>query len=430
MIGKLILGRTLAGVALAAMTLALPARAETIAITGGTVWTGTQDAPIQNGVVLIVDDKIVAVGNSRLSVPSNARVIDASGGWVTPGIFAPFARTGLVEVGAEASTNDTAAEESKYSAALNAADSFNPSSTVIDITRIEGVTRMAVAPSHGNSLFAGRGLIANTSGDANSVLRENVFQLITLGEGGSGLSGGSRSAAWATLRAALDDAQNFTGRYITGPDGSALNREDAEALAPVVRGQQLLLVQVHRASDIRRLLAMLPDYPELDIVIVGAAEGWLVAAELAAADVPVIIDPFDNLPASFERLGATSKNAQRLLAAGVTTAFAQLDSDAHQTRLILQNAGNAVANGVSHADAMHAITSVPADIFGEAALGRLRSGGNADVVVWDGDPLEITSAPSHVLIDGEAQSLESRQTLLRDRYLSLEEGDLPLAYRK
>jgi len=421
---------SLTGAALAAMALATPAFADTIAITGGTVWTGTQDAPIENGVVLIVDDKIVAVGNSRLSVPSNATVIDASGGWVTPGIFAPFARTGLVEVGAEASTNDTAAAESKYSAALNAADSFNPSSTTIDITRIEGVTRMAVAPSNGNMIFAGRGLIADTSGDTDSVLEENVFQLITLGENGSGLSGGSRSAAWATLRAALDDAQNFTGRYVTGPDGAALNRVDAEALAPVVRGQQLLLVQIHRASDIRRLLAMLPDYPELDVAIVGAAEGWLVATELAEADVPVIIDPFDNLPASFERLGATSRNAQRLIDAGVTTAFAQLDSSAHQTRLILQNAGNAVANGVSHADAMHAITSVPADIFGQTTLGRLRSGANGDVVVWDGDPLEITSAPSHVLIDGDVQSLESRQTLLRDRYLSLEEGDLPLAYRK
>ena len=422
--------KALTGVALSAMMLASPALADTIAITGGTVWTGTQDAAIENGVVLIVDDKIVAVGDARLSVPSNATVIDAAGGWVTPGIFAPFARTGLVEVGAEAATNDTAAVESKYSAALNAADGFNPASTTIDITRIEGITRMAVAPSNGNRMFAGSGFIADTSGDAGSILRENVFQLITLGEGGSGLSGGSRPAAWATLRAALDDAQSYTGRYVTGPEGAALNRVDAEALAPVVRGQQLLLVQVHRASDIRRLLGILPDYAELDVAIVGAAEGWLVADELAAADVPVIIDPFDNLPASFERLGATSKNAQRLIDAGVTTAFAQLDSSAHQTRLILQNAGNAVANGVSHADAMHAITSIPADIFGQTTLGRLRSGAAGDVVVWDGDPLEITSAPSHVLIDGEVQSLESRQTLLRDRYLSLEDGDLPLAYRK
>jgi len=244
------------------------------------------------------------------------------------------------------------------------------------------------------------------------------------------LSGGSRSAAWATLRAALDDAENFTGRYVTSPDGAALNRVDAEALAPAARGQQLLLVRVHRASDIRRLIQMLDDFPAIDVAIVGAAEGWLVADELAQADIPVIIDPFDNLPASFERLGATSHNAERLIEGGVTTAFANLDSSAHQNRLVLQVAGNAVANGVARADALRAITSVPADIFGFSTLGRLSTGATADVVVWDGDPLEITSAPTHVLIDGEDQSLESRQTRLRDRYLSLEQGDLPLAYRK
>ena len=98
--------------------------------------------------------------------------------------------------------------------------------------------------------------------------------------------------------------------------------------------------------------------------------------------------------------------------------------------MVLQSAGNAVANGVSRGDAMRSITTVPADIFGFSDLGRLSSGAIADIVVWDGDPLEITSAPTHVLIDGEEQSIESRQTLLRDRYLSLEGGDLPLAYRK
>ena len=175
---------------------------------------------------------------------------------------------------------------------------------------------------------------------------------------------------------------------------------------------------------------MLSDYPELDVAIVGATEGWIVAEELAEAGIPVIIDPFDNLPASFEQLGATSHNAERLIEAGVKTAFAHLGNDAHQSRLVLQSAGNAVANGVSRADAMRAITSIPADIFGQSDLGRLNSGAIADLVVWDGDPLEVTSAPTHVLIDGEQQSMESRQTLLRDRYLSLEDGDLPLAYRK
>jgi len=287
-----------------------------------------------------------------------------------------------------------------------------------------------MAPANGNSIFAGRGFVADTSGGADSITRESVFQLLSLGENGAGISGGSRSAAWATLRAAIDDAVNFTGRYITSPHGAALNRVDAEALAPAARGQQLLLVRMHRASDIRRLIEMQADYPALNVAIVGATEGWIVADELAEAGIPVIIDPFDNLPASFEQLGATSHNAERLIDAGVVTAFAHLGNDAHQSRLVLQSAGNAVANGVSRGDAMRSITTVPADIFGFSDLGRLSSGAIADIVVWDGDPLEITSAPTHVLIDGEEQSMESRQTLLRDRYLSLEGGDLPLAYRR
>ena len=423
----------LTSAALGAFALAAPsALADTVAITGGTIWTGMDDAPIANGVIIIVDDQIAAVGDSSLAIPDDATRIDAGNNWVTPGIFSPFSRTAIVEVGAEAPTNDTAGAEAHYSAALNAADGFNPSATAIDVTRIEGVTRMAVAPGFGNTLFAGQGFIADTTGEADSITEERVFQLITLGEGGSGLSGGSRPAAWATFRAALDDARSFTGRYITNTEGGALNRVDAEALVPAARGQQLILVSMHRASDIRRLISFAEEYSSLDFAIVGATEGWLVADELAEAGIPVIIDPFDNLPASFERLGATSHNAERLIEAGVETAFAHLGFDTHQTRLVLQSAGNAVANGVSQADAIRAITSTPAEIFGFEDLGRLETGAVADVVIWDGDPLELTSAPTAVIINGEPQSMESRQTKLRDRYLSLTDdgGDLPLAYQK
>lgn len=424
--------KLLTGAALSALALAAPALADTVAITGGTIWTGMDDAPIANGVVIIVDDQIAAVGDSTLSVPAGATRMDASNSWVTPGIFAPFSRTGIVEVGSEAGTNDTAAELSEYSAALNAADGFNPAATAIAVTRIEGVTRMVVAPGFGNSLFAGQGFVADTSGAPNSVTEERVFQLITLGEGGSGLSGGSRPAAWAKFRAALDDARSFTGRYLTNEKGAALNRVDAEALVPAARGQQLILVNVHRASDIRRLITFSDENPGLDFAIVGGTEAWIVADELADADIPVIIDPFDNLPGSFESLAATSHNAERLIDAGVTTAFAHLGFDSHQTRLVLQSAGNAVANGVSQAEAIRAITSAPADIFGFEDLGRLETGAVADVVIWDGDPLELTSAPTAVIINGVPQSMESRQTKLRDRYLSLTDdgGDLPLAYVK
>ena len=145
--------------------------------------------------------------------------------------------------------------------------------------------------------------------------------------------------------------------------------------------------------------------------------------------MPVIVDPFQNLPATFEQLGATMRNAERLIEAGVTTAFAHLGDSAHQSRLVLQSAGNAVANGVDHDDALTAITAAPAEIFGIEGAGALEPGALGDVVVWDGDPLEVSSAPPTVIIGGEEQSLESRQTRLRDRYLDLTD-DTPFAYRR
>jgi len=193
-------------------------------------------------------------------------------------------------------------------------------------------------------------------------------------------------------------------------EGDTLTRADAQAFGRAVRGQQLILIAAHRASDIRQVIDLKEDNPNLNLTIVGADEGWMVAEELADANIPVIIDPFQNLPASFAQLGATSKNAERLIAAGVPTAFSNINDGSHQSRLILQVAGNAVANGVSY--------------------GTVSPGSNADLVIWDGDPLEVASTPTTILINGEVQSLETRQTKLRDRYLDLDESEKPLAYKR
>ena len=408
---------------------ALPAQAETIAVTGK-VWTGTDQGIIEHGTVIMVDGEVIAVGGPDTPVPDDAILIGGQDTWITPGIIAAFTHTGIVEVGAEDSTNDISAGGSNYSVALDAADAFNPANSTIAVTRIEGVTEIIVAPDTGSSLFAGHGFTASTSGAADSITSNKAFVFAELGEDGAADAGGSRSAAWAYLRAALGDARAFRSRYLGREMGDALNRLDARALVPVVRGDEILMLSVNRASDIRRVIALKDDFPELDIVIVGADEGWLVAAELAAARIPVIIDPFNNLPTSFESLAATSQNARRLLAAGVTTAFAHLGDNGHQARLVLQSAGNAVANGVDHDDALTAITTNPARIFHLNGYGILAEGAQADLVVWDGDPLEITVSPSAIVINGEIQSLESRQTRLRDRYLSLQHSDKPMSYRK
>ena len=413
----------------AALSVLASATAQDIAIVNAKVWTGTDAGTLDNATVYISDGVIEGMG-VNYAPPSGTAIVNADGNWVTPGIIAAFSRVGTVEVGAEDSTNDTSASGSPFSVALRAADGFNPAATPVDVTRIEGVTRIAVAPAYGGVMIAGQGFVANTSGDDGSISDQRAFVYVDLGEGGAGLAGGSRPAAWAALRGAFADARGYPARFMAHNEGDTLTRADAQAFGPAVRGQQLMLVSAHRASDLRLIMDLKADNPNLNLAIVGADEGWLVADELADANIPVIVDPFSNLPASFSQLGATSRNAERLIAAGVPTAFAHLGNSGHQSRLVLQSAGNAVANGVSFDDAMAAMTVVPAMIFEMDGVGSIARGNTADLVIWDGDPLDVTSAPTAVFIDGEAQSLESRQTKLRDRYLSLDESEKPLAYKR
>ncbi|MEO1553306.1 MAG: amidohydrolase family protein [Pseudomonadota bacterium] len=413
----------------ATLGLLASAAAQDIAIINAKIWTGTDAGTLENATVYISDGTVQGMG-VNYAPPSGTAIVNADGNWVTPGIIAPFSRVGTVEVGAEDSTNDTSASGSPFSVALRAADGFNPAATPVDVTRIEGVTRIAVAPATGGAMIAGQGFVADTSGNDASITDARAFVYVDLGESGAGLAGGSRPAAWAALRGAFADARGYPARFMAHNEGDTLTRADAQAFGPAVRGQQTILVAAHRASDLRLIVDLKAQNPNLDLVIVGADEGWLVADELAAANLPVIVDPFSNLPASFSQLGATSRNAERLIAAGVPTAFAHLGNSGHQSRLVLQSAGNAVANGVSFDDAMAAMTVVPAMIFDMQGLGSIEPGGTADLVIWDGDPLDVTSAPSAVFINGEVQSLESRQTKLRDRYLGLEVSDKPFAYKR
>lgn len=423
MIRKLLISSALA------LGILSTASAEDFAITNAKVWTGTDAGTLDNATIYISNGTIAGLG-VNFAAPSGTRQIDAGGNWVTPGIFSPFAQTGIVEVGAEDSTNDTNASGTSFSVALRAADGFNPAATPVAVTRIEGVTRVAVAPSNGGSMFAGQGFIADTSGEPGSVIDDRAFVYVNLDESGASLAGGSRPAAWAALRGAFADARGYPARFMAHNEGDTLTRADAQAFGPAVRGQQLMLVSANRASDLLKVVDLKAENPNLNLAIVGAAEGWIVADELAMAGIPVIVDPFNNLPSSFSRLGATAENAERLIQAGVPTAFAHLGNSGHQARLILQSAGNAVANGVAFDDAMAAITVVPASIFGAQGYGSIERGNVADLVIWDGDPLEVTSAPTAIYIDGEVQSMESRQTKLRDRYLDLEITDKPLSYKR
>ena len=226
----------------------------------------------------------------------------------------------------------------------------------------------------------------------------------------------------------------LSGEYAERAGDVLLTRFDASALVPVVRGEQLLLVAVERASDIRSVLALKREFPRLDMALVGASEGWLVAQDIAAAGVPVIADGLDDLPENFEELASTQSNIGRMVQAGVTVAINA--SAMENPRNLNQYAGNLVAlgrvpgaAGLSWGQALAAITSVPARILGiDGRAGTLAQGAAGDLVVWDGDPLEVGSTPVKVFIDGVEQPLENHQSRLRDRYRDLDTNDLPKGY--
>lgn len=428
----------LAGAA-ALAAFATPAIAQTIAITGGKLAIGDGSEAIENGTVVIVNGKVTAAG-ANVAIPAGAQRIDATGQWVTPGIVSGFSRVGLVEVEAVASTNDTEASKSPFSAAIDVSTAINPLANPIAISRTSGVTRAVVVPSAGNSIFAGQGAVIDLSTDMDDVTQPRAFQYVELGETGAAKAGGSRPAAQLMFRTLLDEAQDYA-RNPSAYDGRSkdnlLLRVDAKALLPVIQGKVPLLVHVERGPDILGVIALRKEFPMLKIVLVGAAEGWRVAREIAAAKIPVITAGLTDLPASFETLAATQSNVGRMVEAGVLVALGLTDgNDAVQLRWAMQQAGNMVAlqkipgaTGLSWGQALRAISSAPAEVMGMGdRIGSLKPGRAGDVVIWDGDPLELMSAPTAVFIDGKQQPLENRQTKLRDRYATPTPGALPKAY--
>lgn len=421
--------------AAAAIAIASPASAETIAITGGKLVIGDGSAPIEGGTVVVRDGTIVAAG-AGVAIPAGARTVDAGGKWVTPGVFAGFSRLGLSEVDAVDGTNDKSGGKSGFSAAIDVAPAIDPFRSPIAVNRSAGVTRAVVAPETAGNIFAGQGAIMDLGADSDALTKARAFQFVELGENGAASAGGSRSSAHLLFRAMFREAQDFaTGRDAF--DDGLLRAEDAKVLQSVLRGEQRLLVRVEAANDILRVLELKRDYPAIKMVLVGVSEGWRVADRIAASGVPVIASALNDLPATFELLGATQSNIGRMKDAGVKISIGMIDDrDSHQLRYTTQYAGNLVslqkvprATGLSWDEAFAAISSGPAEAMGMGdKLGSLKAGRVGDVVVWDGDPLELSSAPVSVYIDGVEQPLGNRQNRLRDRYRTPQEGNLPKAY--
>jgi imidazolonepropionase-like amidohydrolase len=423
-------GLSALGAAPALAQASVPAEAadQAVALVGGRVVTNAGPV-LPEGVVTMHRGRVVSVGTS---VPAGVRAVDVAGHWVTPGIFVGHCRVGLAETDMDDATNDSRVASSMVAAVADATFAFDPQAASVAVSRLDGVTRMAVAPIGGPSPISGYGAIADTSGLRSGITRPRAFISIEAGDRGAARAGRSRMTLWPWIEAAIDDARAFPTRYMSHSEGSVLRRPEAQAFAAAVRGEVPILLGVERESDLRQAMALRQRHPALQLVLVGAAEGWRVADALAAAGLPVIVDPWINLPNRFEQRTARLDNAALLQRAGVRTVIAPLESldDGFLAGLTPQLAGNAVANGMAWDAAFAAITSVPAAVHGLPDHGVLRAGAPADIVVWNGDPLEVTSNARAVYIDGRALPMESRQTHLRRRYQDLRDARTrPFGYR-
>lgn len=409
-----------------ALALALPAVAQDVLIKDATVHTAGTAGTLREHDVLVQGGVIRAIGQD-LAAPAGIAVVEAGGRPLTPGLFGGLTGLGIEEVSGEPATVDANLTlgthvppiAETWRPEFDVVPAYNPHSAAIAVNRVEGITFSVLSPGSlpGGSFVAGQGAAVRLDGAYDAALPGTRSLFVNLGGGASPLSGGSRAGQWMLLEQAVSEARSGGAGLLT-PAGRA-------TVARYLGGGRVVF-HVDRAADILQVLAFSRRHG-LRPVISGGAEAWRVAGALKAADAPVLVDALANLPTSFDALAATLENAARLHRAGVRVAFTQSGDATHNARKVRQLAGNAVAHGLPWDAALAGLTSVPADVFGLPSHGRIAVGQVADLVLWSGDPLEVTSLADQVWFAGRPASMRSRQTELRDRYLHAP-GALPRAY--
>ena len=401
-----------------------PAWAADLLIRNATVHTMGDQGTLEATDVLVRDGKVQRIGKNLEARGSDATIIDANGRNLTPGMFAGITSIGLGEVSAVEESVDNSLESIEVipmRPEFDVTPAYNPNSSLVPIARIEGHSYTLLSASPSSSLFGGQGRMVTLDGGYDSFIGQPVL-FINVGGGAAGVAGGSRSGLWMLLQQAMDEAEKAPATNET----PLLTRRGRAALARFAEGGTVVF-SVDRASDILQVISHARKHG-FRAVIAGGAEAWMVADALAAAEVPVLLNPLQNLPSSFDALGSRLDNAALLNAAGVTVAFTGAGS--HNARKLRQMAGNAVAHGLPHDVALAGLTRIPAEIFATSEQqGRIEEKRPANLVLWSGDPLEVTSLADMVVIDGQNMPMTSRQTELRDRYLP-EDPEMPRAYIK
>lgn len=422
---------------LAALSLCVSSAlsAQDLAIVGAMAHTMSDKGVIENATILVEDGKIKSVKKGG-RVPKGYKRIDAAGKFVTPGIIGAKTSLGLVEVEYSAGITDNTVsleDDSVLGLQTDVKYAINPDSSLMDITRIEGVTTALSSIAYHDTLFGGQAAMITLGDKVNPVLKGGAVMTMDISGAVADEKGGSRAILWPRIVKLLEEANGLDGKMLGKDDDhdGDLSKEDANIMVSIMTGKMPLLIEVHRLMDIRHLTHLKSRYPDMKMVLLGATEAWRIADELAKLEIGVVLNPLINLPYDFEQLGATIENAARLNAAGVKVALGATSGvNTHNPRLAMQQAGNAHAHGMPWEDALESITINVAELFGMAdEMGSLEKGKRADIVVWSGDPLEVMSFAENVIIGGEEMPMTSRQTKLRDRYLNMQ-NDVPYRYIK
>lgn len=389
--------------------IAVAVQAQDIAVRGDLVYTSA-GAPIENGVVVVRDGKIAAVGSaSEVTIPGGVTVVDAA--VVTPGLIDAHSVVGMVGYLSQDGDQDQLERSAAIQPELRAIDAYNAREPLVGWLRTFGIT--TIHSGHGpGEVVSGQTLIAKTAGDtvAEAVIEPAAMVAVTIGEGAvmSGNNGrktpGTRAKVAAMLRAELMKAQAYSEKVAAAADdddNEAPPRDlKLEALAEVIDGGTPLLVTANRHNDIMTALRIADEFG-IRMVLDGAAEAYLLLDEIKAAGIPVVVHPA-MARAAGERENLSFTTAEKLINAGIPTAFQSgYEGYVPKTRIVLFEAAVTLAHGVSFDQALAAITIDAAKILGiDDRVGSIEVGKDGDLALYDGDPFEYTSHAVGTIIDG------------------------------
>src|SRR5271156_1512559 len=409
--------------------------AKTIAIVGGKLLTVTHGT-IENGVVVMSGGKIVAVGPAASTkVPGDAQVFDARGMTVYPGLFDAETNLGLTEVGADEASNDLVEKSDEISPQMHVVDAFHAETVRIPVERINGATNAIVAPASEDSVAGQDALIQLYGKDRNAMILSPDIALAMNFEGdvrrrGSAPGGrkfpSTRMGLASQLRQTFLDTQNYMAEKAAEakPDfkGTPTKKDlKYEALIPYLKGEKPVVFGAYEGFEVEVAMSIAKEF-HLKVILNHVTHSQGVLDTIASYKVPVIVGSIYDAPEANERYDAIFSLPAELQKRGVKIALSSVLSDgpSADSRNLPYAAGYAVAYGLPYDEAMKAITLNPAEMFGVGdQLGSLDVGKVANVVIANGDPLDVRTSVQQVFIGGVAIPMTSRQTQLRDQYLPL-----------